>query len=508
MVSPINILHLEDDPLDAALVLDKLHGDGLDVSVHRVSTFEDFRKELEDKKYHAIISDYAVPGVNTNEVIRYARTQRPDLPFIVVSGTVGEEFAIEALKLGATDYVLKQRPARLPVALRRALREAEELVSKRETENRYFTLLQSIDEGFCILKLLYVDHKVNDWLIVEVNPAYERHSGLKNAKGKRIREVAPTMEKYWLEAYGKVVETGGSFRATQYSEAFGRWFEAYATRVGQPEDHQVAVVFRDVSERVRAQEALRQSEERYRQLSASLEKQVEARTAELKDINQQLEAFSYTIAHDLRAPLRAQEGFATAVLEEYGDVLGEKGRGYVEKIASAANRLSLLVTDLLRFSMLSRMDMTLRPIPLKAMIEQAFRESEMVVREAKAHVHAENNGYFVCANDTMLQMALVNLISNGVKFSKPGVEPEVKVWAEARGPYVRIWVEDNGIGIAPEHHQQIFGVFNRLHQYGTYPGTGVGLAIVQKAAERMGGRTGVESEEGKGSRFWIELQRP
>lgn len=244
-----------------------------------------------------------------------------------------------------------------------------------------------------------------------------------------------------------------------------------------------------------------------KQAAANLEKLVSQRTASLTETNKQLEAFSYTIAHDLRAPLRAQQAFSTALLEEYGNVLGESGREYAERIHQAATRLQDLVQDLLAYSRISRADLPLVDVDLRKKVLRVLEEMTFEIRKANAKIQIEQFFFAVRAHEATLRTSITNLLSNALQFTKPGVPPEIRVTAEERDKWVRLSVEDNGIGIAPDHHHQIFGVFHRLHKAGEYPGTGVGLAIVQKGIERLGGRVGVESEEGKGSRFWIELEK-
>jgi PAS domain S-box-containing protein len=239
----------------------------------------------------------------------------------------------------------------------------------------------------------------------------------------------------------------------------------------------------------------------------TLEKMVSERTASLSETNKQLEAFTYTVSHDLRAPLRAQQGFANALLEEFGDVLGEAGRDYAERIHQAATRLQELVDDLLAYSRVSRAELPLVDVDLRKEVRLVHEDMTFEIQKAKAKVHVDEFFFSVRAHEVTLRTAITNLLANALKFTRPGVPPEIRVSAEERDKWIRLWVEDNGIGIAPEHQQQIFGVFHRLHKMGEYPGTGVGLAIVRKGVERLGGRVGVESEPGKGSRFWIELEK-
>jgi signal transduction histidine kinase len=237
-----------------------------------------------------------------------------------------------------------------------------------------------------------------------------------------------------------------------------------------------------------------------------LDQRVQERTASLEETNKNLEAFCYTIAHDLRAPLRAQNSFAQALLDDYGAALGEVGRDLAQRIKSAALRQEDLVSDLLAYSRITSTEMRVEPLDLRSVVARVCDEASFVVGETAAKVEIKTFDFKVYGHEVSLRTAITNLLSNALKFSRPGNPPQIQFSAERRGKCVRLWTVDNGIGIAPEYFEQIFGVFHRLHKAGTYPGTGVGLAIVKKAIERMGGRVGVEAEEGVGSRFWIELK--
>jgi signal transduction histidine kinase len=199
------------------------------------------------------------------------------------------------------------------------------------------------------------------------------------------------------------------------------------------------------------------------------------------------------------------EGFAQALLEDYAGELGETGADYARRVVAAAQRMDLLIRDLLAYSRLSREAVELRPVPLGPAVESAVEPFVEELRARGGVIVVEGPLPVVRAQATMLRQVLANLLANAVTYVPPGVRPHVRIRAEERGGRVRLWIEDNGIGIAPEHRERIFEVFERLHGTETYPGTGIGLAIVRRGMERMGGRAGVESEPGKGARFWIEL---
>jgi len=260
----------------------------------------------------------------------------------------------------------------------------------------------------------------------------------------------------------------------------------------------VANVLAAAVERVRLDLTVQQHAE-------ELEQRVAERTAELAETNAELEAFSYTVAHDLRAPLRAMEGFSTALVEDYGDRLDEDGRDYAERIVAASNRMELLIQDLLAYARLSRSELRPQPVALSDVVAEVLSQLEAALAEAGAEVSVEEPLPTLMAHPATTVQAVANLVANAVKFVAPGVTPRVRVRAVTNGATVRLWVEDNGIGLKPEHLERIFRVFERLHSTSAYPGTGIGLAVVRKGVERMGGHVGVESEVGGGSRFWIEL---
>ncbi len=226
---------------------------------------------------------------------------------------------------------------------------------------------------------------------------------------------------------------------------------------------------------------------------------------QLADANHELETFSYSVSHDLRAPLRAMQGFAQALLEDYGGRLDSTGQHYAGRIVSAAERMDLLIQDLLAYSRLGRLALDLAPVELDAVVRDALALQDAELKERRARVNVDTPLPRVRAHAATLRQVVANLVSNAAKFVATGTEPRVRVRAEEHDDRVRLWVEDNGIGVAPEHHERVFRVFERLHGIESYPGTGIGLAIVRKGMERMGGRSGVESEPGRGSRFWIEF---
>jgi two-component system, sensor histidine kinase and response regulator len=220
--------------------------------------------------------------------------------------------------------------------------------------------------------------------------------------------------------------------------------------------------------------------------------------------NEELEAFSYSVSHDLRSPLRAMQGYAQALIEDYTGKLEPRGEDYLRRISRAALRLDMLVQDVLAYTQLSRTETKLVTINLEMLLEEIIRDSR-ALRQTRASVNVLAPLYPVLAHEACLTQCMTNLLENSAKFVPEGQLPEITVRTERLDTAVRIWIEDNGIGIDPKHHERIFQMFGRVHHVNRYEGTGMGLTIVKRVVERMGGAVGVESQLGNGSKFWINL---
>jgi two-component system CheB/CheR fusion protein len=375
----------------------------------------------------------------------------------------------------------------------------------RAGEERYRTLFNSIDEGFCIIEMLFDEHgRPHDYIFLEANPAFEMQSGLVGAVGQRMRTLAPQHEDHWFETYGAVAVTGNAVRFEAESHELHRWFNVYAIRLGGPESRRVGVLFTDVTERRQNDLSLHEAQARLSSRAVQLESLVNDRTVELTATNKQLEAFVYSIAHDLRAPLRAMQVFSSMLLEETKS-LSESAQDYARRVNKSAAFLDSLLRDLLAFSRISQEQVEFTAVNVKDVVENTLSLlSEETVRTG-ARIDRPSSWPAVLAHEPTLTQVMLNLLNNALKFVRPGEAPVIRLWSEERGQCVRVWVVDRGIGIDAAHHEQIFRLFNRLNG-NTYPGTGVGLAIVQRALQRMGGHIGVESDS-DGARFWFELPR-
>lgn len=244
-----------------------------------------------------------------------------------------------------------------------------------------------------------------------------------------------------------------------------------------------------------------------RSARAELEVRVAARTAELLEVNGELEAFAYSVAHDLRAPLRSLHGLTQALVEDYGDRLDDTGRDYARTVVESAVQMERLIEDLLEYSRLSRADLPRDRVEFRDVVDRVLARLAPLIAVRSASVSVDGPLPAVTGHVGTLEQVITNLVTNAVTFVAAERRPMVRVHGDEDDTVVRVTVEDNGIGIAPEHQERVFKIFERLHGVERYPGTGVGLALVRRGIERLGGRVGVESEVGRGSRFWVELPK-
>jgi PAS domain S-box-containing protein len=225
---------------------------------------------------------------------------------------------------------------------------------------------------------------------------------------------------------------------------------------------------------------------------------------QLRNTIADLEHFSYSITHDMRAPLRAMQGFAHILNVEIGLQLNDQQRDFLRRIVVSAERMDALIRDALNYSKIIREELELKPIDSARLLRDML-ESYPEFQPPRVQIDVQDNIPPVLGNEAMLTQCFSNLLDNAVKFVAPGVTPQVRISGEALDGFVRLWFEDNGIGIAPEYRDRIFKMFQRIDQ--SRDGTGIGLAIVRKVVERLGGRVGVESAPGQGSRFWLDLKK-
>jgi len=335
-------------------------------------------------------------------------------------------------------------------------------------------------------------------VILWVNPAFEQLSGytLKEIRGQKTRLFQSGKQggEFYKELWKTVLE-GRVWRSeivnkykngTLYDEEMG----ITPIRNAKGEVTHFVAIKRDVTGRKKFEEGL--------------ERLVAERTAQLRESMNELEHFSYTLVHDLRAPLRAMRGFGEILKEEASGQLGESEMKLLSRIITATDRMDALITDSLDYNKLVLGHFELSRVEVEPLLNEML-DTYPEFQTENARITVVSPIAPVLANKAGLTQCFSNLLNNAIKYRKKDQQAVIVVRSEDRDDQVRIWFEDNGIGIAPEHQELVFQMFRQLHK--GYEGTGIGLALVAKAARRMNGKCGLESMEGVGSRFWLEFKK-
>jgi signal transduction histidine kinase len=448
-----------------------------------------------------VLLDYDLPDMNAHGVLAALcrATGMPPCPVVVITGTAVEE-GPRLIGAGAQDYIGKRWTSvdSLTRAVENAIGrfalqterwQAQEAL--RVSEERYRALFDSIDAGYAVNQLIFdASGAAVDARYIQVNPAFARQSGIPDALGRTVRDLVPNLEPLWLKAYETVVRTGVPLRMERHSEALQRWFDVYAFRLGEPQAGQVAVLFYDISERKRVELAL------------------EAAKAEADAANRAKSEFLLSMSHELRSPLSAMLGF-TQIIEAGTPPPTPAQQDSLQQVLHAGWYLLGLINEILDLTSIETGQTVLWPqaMSLQDVLDdcRAMIEPQAQGRGIRIDFPQVEQPCFVQADPTRTKQVLINLLSNAIKYNRSAGQVTVRC-AATSAQRMRVSVEDTGPGLSAAQIAQLFQPFNRLgKEAGTESGTGIGLVISKRLVEMMGGRIGVDSTPGAGSRFWFEL---
>lgn len=369
----------------------------------------------------------------------------------------------------------------------------------RESEERYRAIFDNVLDGLYLIETT----KDGKFRTVDVNPALERLTGIPRSAsiGKTQEETVPERAAQIVNAkYRRCVEAAKPTEEEVELDlpAGRRIFHSALIPVRDEAGriHRIIGISRDITDK-------RKAEEEIRSLNAELEARVERRTAQLETANKELEAFAYSVSHDLRGPLMHIDGFLE-LLRSRNQNLDEKSRHYMDAIGESSARMARLISDLLSFSRMSRQEMSRERVDLGALVSDVLKELEPETRQRTIRF-AIDPLPAVTGDRAMLRVALMNLLSNALKFTRTRKEAEIQVQAKQSETETILLVRDNGVGFDMSHAGRLFEVFQRFHRADQFEGTGIGLANVRRVIERHGGRVRAESELDKGTTIYVTI---
>jgi PAS domain S-box-containing protein len=358
-------------------------------------------------------------------------------------------------------------------------------------------LFERSESALAVYEILY-DSQGNacDFRYLNINPAFERITGRTSSQvlGRTALEVTPDLEEYWIKLFGRVAKTGEPTMFEHFARHLGR---SYSGSAYSPRPNHVAVSFMDVTERMKA-------EEEVQRLNLELEERVRARTAALEAANRELEAFTHSVSHDLRAPLRGIDGWSLALLEDYGERLDAQGNQYLDHVRSEAQRMGHLIDDLLHLSRVGRAQLAPRAVDLTALANSIIARLKETAPERQVEFCVAP--HLKCRGDAaLLEIALTNLLDNAVKFTAHSPRARVEFGQTVYEGKPAFFVRDNGAGFDMAFAGMLFEPFQRLHKHSEFPGTGIGLATVQRVIHRHGGDIWAEGGVGAGATIYFTL---
>ncbi len=466
-------------------------------------------------------------GIEVTAMLRDRERTRHTPVLLMTAASSDDRELLEGYAHGAVDYLRKPivpEVLRTKVSVfvdlylaREAMRRQEAQLRAREREalesahrEHLYDLLMQAPAAIAI-------NRGPELVFEFINPLYEKVTGRTVPLGRPLREVLPEIASQTplMEILHGVLKTGTPFHGTEYPvkwdrQGTGRLEEGFFNLMYRPmreRDGRVTGIITfavEVTEQVHARRKLEHLASELSQLNSQLEHRVQERTAQLQEANRELESFSYSVSHDLRAPLRHITGFAQLLERRSGEKLDDTSRGYLKTIIAATQQGGTLVDDLLSFSRMGRAELRKKSVDLRALVEEVRHELETDAtgRSVEWRIGALPH---VEADPSLLRQVVRNLLGNALKYTRPRSQTVIEVGAhEVRGE-VEIWVRDNGVGFEMQYVDKLFGVFQRLHTAEQFEGTGIGLANVRRIISRHGGRTWAEGAPGQGATFHFSL---
>jgi PAS domain S-box-containing protein len=504
IAQPLRVLIVEDAKSDVALLLLALRQGGFDVTYEVVATQAAMRVALHHGQWDLIISDHALPQFSGPAALALTLELKPDVPFIIVSGEIDLNLAVALMQSGARDYVQKAQLVRLVPVIHRVLLDREVRNDKVladqalvASEAQYRRLFESAQDG-----ILIVDAETGQ--IRDVNPFLLDLLGFSRDEylGKKLWEVAAFQDSAASKSAFLELQQRGYIRydniplRSKVGHSVEVEFVSNTYDVGLKKVIQCNI--RDITERKHAEVAIHQ-------LTADLEQRVTLRTAQVEALNKELETFNYSVSHDLQAPLRRIDGFVTALERACENQLDSRAKELIVEIHTSTEHMTALIQALLKLASLGRSELQCNQVDLSSLAHISATELQQV--DPGRHVEfIIPDGILASGDAAMLRIVMENLIGNAWKFTGPVDFARIELGVTyPAGKPTEYFVRDNGGGFDMRYADRLFGAFQRLHLAEEFPGTGIGLATVQRIIHRHGGHIRAESSVGQGATFVFDF---
>ncbi len=491
----LRILILEDSPYDAELMEENLKQEGIAFTARRVETAEEFSRALAGFSPGLILSDYDLPGFNGAQALKIARERRPGVPFILVTGAIGEERAIEILTSGATDYVLKDRMSRLAPAVRRSLQEVRE---RRERENAQLMFKMLVEQIPAVtyrlspgpgpsFKCNYVSPQIES--IIGTSPAQFL------ADPRMFEERIHPADRDSVLTQLKACLGGGVPFSAEY-------------RVSHPDGRTLwlrdeAIPIRDKSGVLLHYQGILTDITRLKETEAELRRAHDTLEIRVRERTEELEAFTSSVSHDLRGPVWMLDGYIKVLMDDLEEKLDPDLRHRIGMIWKTVKNMDRLIDDLLSLSRVNRTELCMAPLDVREVVMDAWEEIRRL-NPAREILFIVQDLPAAAGDRNLVRQAVYNLLSNAVKFSSKRKQARIEVGGCTDGDSSVFYIRDNGVGFDMEQHEKLFGLFQRLHG-SKFEGTGVGLTIVQRIIRRHGGHVRAEGGINRGATFFFSL---
>lgn len=529
MDKTLHILYLEDDADAAALIQRTIAGAELNASMQRVKSGPEYLKALKSGGFDLILSDSSLPGMDGPTALRIARENLPNVPFLFICGHIDEHRAINLKAAGAMDCLHKSDLSRLGPAIRHALRRKPG-IGNRSPGKRYLRAVEQLVSVVQELSLArdletvmaIVRHAARDltgadgatFVLRENGQCYYADEEAIAPLWKGRRFPMETCISGWamLNRQAAVIEdiyVDDRIPHDAYRPTFVKSLAMVPIRARDPIGaigNYWASRHRPTAQEVELLQALADTTAvalENVQAYSDLENRVQERTAALELANKELESFSYAVSHDLRAPLRHVEGFSNALVEDCADELSDSARAHLERICRAVRRMDRLIEDLLGLSRATQAPIYKSEVNLSRMARDIAAELNTGSPDRKVEL-VIGDDLIVIGDQRLLHVVVTNLLSNAWKFTGKRADARIEFTraasAEGEDTYC---VRDNGAGFNMKYADRLFSVFQRLHSDKDFPGTGVGLATVQRIIRKHGGRIWAESSPGQGAAFYF-----